>query len=72
MHRNDHLCASAKEKAALAWTEALTLISENHMQNEIYHEANKYSSERELVDLTHAIIAINAWDRLSTSIRDTA
>ncbi|MCL5067726.1 MAG: carboxymuconolactone decarboxylase family protein [Thaumarchaeota archaeon] len=63
---------SPKEKAALAWTEEVTLISENHVPDEVYEEARKHFSERELVDLTYAIIAINAWNRISTSMRDPA
>ncbi|MDG6999096.1 MAG: carboxymuconolactone decarboxylase family protein [Nitrososphaerota archaeon] len=63
---------SAPERAALAWTEAVTLISETHVPDEVYEEMKKYFSEKDLVDLTYAIIATNAWNRISTSMRDTA
>ncbi len=58
-----------KERAALAWTEAVTLVSESHVPDDIYEEARKYFNEKELVDLTMAIIAINSWNRLSISMR---
>ncbi len=56
---------SEREKAALAWTEAITLISEKQVPEEVYERAKKQFSEKELVDLTLAVIAINAWNRLS-------
>ncbi len=59
-----------KERAALAWTEAVTLIHEDHVPDEVYEEARQHFGERELVDLTLAITAIKAWNRLSTSMRD--
>jgi len=59
-----------KEKAAFAWTEEVTLISKNHAPDNVYREARKFFSERELVDLTLAIISINAWNRISISMRD--
>lgn len=55
---------SDREKAALAWTEAVTLISENHVSDTLYHATRKYFSERELVDLTWAITVINGWNRM--------
>jgi AhpD family alkylhydroperoxidase len=58
-----------RERAALEWTESLTLISENHVPDEIYESARKHFSETELIDLTMAIIAINGWNRLSISMR---
>jgi AhpD family alkylhydroperoxidase len=62
---------SERERAALAWTEAVTLISETHAPDEVYDEARKYFSESELVNLTLAVIAINSWNRLSISFRKT-
>jgi len=59
-----------KEKAAFAWTEEITLISKNHAPDTVYQEARKFFSEKELVDLTLAIISINAWNRISISMRD--
>lgn len=58
-----------RERAALAWTESVTLIGANGVPDEVYLEAKKYFSDRELVDLTLAVIAINAWNRLSISFR---
>jgi AhpD family alkylhydroperoxidase len=59
-----------EEKAAFAWTEELTLIARNHVPDRVYEEARKYFSEKQLVDLTMAVIAINSWNRMSISMRD--
>jgi alkylhydroperoxidase family enzyme len=53
----------------LAWTEALTLISENDVPDDLYETVSKQFSEKEMVDLTMAIIAINGWNRLAISFR---
>jgi AhpD family alkylhydroperoxidase len=58
-----------RERAALAWTEALTLISENEVSDELYERLSKFFSEEERVVLTMAIIAINGWNRLAISFR---
>ena len=58
---------SARERAALAWTEAVTKISERHVPDEIYDEARRHFSEKELVDLTAAVVAINAWKSIARS-----
>jgi alkylhydroperoxidase family enzyme len=58
-----------RERAALAWTEAVTLISIDHVPDEIYATVRQHFSEEELVYLTMAIIAINGWNRLSISFR---
>ena len=58
-----------RERAALAWTESLTLISENHAPDEIYDATLKEFTEQELVDLTYAIATINAWNRLAIAMR---
>lgn len=58
-----------RERSALAWTEAVTLVSETHVPEEVYEEARRHFSEKELVDLTFAVIAINSWNRLSVSFR---
>ena len=60
---------SDRERAALAWTEAVTLISENHVPDEIYESVRQHFSEKELVDLTMAVIAINGWNRLAITFR---
>ena len=61
-----------RERAALAWTESVTLLSENRVSDEVYAEARKHFTEKELVDLTLAIVAINSWNRLSVSFRTLA
>jgi len=58
-----------RERVALAWTEALTLISENDVSDELYENVSKHFSEGERVALTMAIIAINGWNRLAISFR---
>ena len=60
---------SDRERAALAWTEAVTLVAESHVPDDVYEEARKQFSEKELVDLTLAIIEINGWNRLNVSFR---
>jgi AhpD family alkylhydroperoxidase len=60
-----------RERAALAWTEALTLVSQKEVSDELYAEARKHFSEKELVDLTFVIIAINGWNRLAIPFRST-
>ncbi len=58
---------SDRERAALDWTESVTLISQEQMPDEVYDAAKAHFSEKELVDLTLAVIAINAWNRLAIS-----
>ena len=60
---------SERERAALAWTEALTLIAEGHATDADYEEARRQFNEKELVDLSLAIIAINGWNRLAIGFR---
>ncbi|MDH2901072.1 MAG: carboxymuconolactone decarboxylase family protein [archaeon] len=60
---------SDRERAALAWTEAVTLVTDSHVPDDVYEEARKYFTEKELVDLTLAVIAINGWNRLNMSFR---
>lgn len=61
-----------RERAALAWTEAVTLIAENHVPDELYEQTRQHFSEEELVNLTMAVVAINGWNRLSISFRAEA
>ncbi len=56
-----------RERAALEWTEAVTLIAQNRISDELYESVSKHFSEKELVDLTMAVIAINGWNRLAIS-----
>ena len=58
-----------RERAALAWTEAVTLVHQGHVPDEVYHEARTHFTEKELVDLTLAVVAINGWNRLAISFR---
>ena len=58
-----------RERAALEWTEALTLISENDVSDELYKNVSNHFNEKERVALTMAIIAINGWNRLAISFR---
>ncbi len=62
---------SARERAAMAWTEAVTLISAHHMPDDVYEEACRHFSEKELVDLTAAVITINAWNRGAIAFQPT-
>ena len=63
---------SARERAALAWTEAVTEVGTGHVPDDVYQLARKHFSEKELVDLTMAIVAINGWIRLAVSCRPLA
>jgi alkylhydroperoxidase family enzyme len=58
-----------RERAALEWTEAVTLITEGHVPDEVFEKVRRQFTEQELVDLTMAIVAINGWNRLSISFR---
>ena len=60
---------SERERAALAWTEALTLIVQGHVPDEVYDQARQHFSEEELVNLSLAVVAINGWNRLAISFR---
>src|SRR5690348_17813124 len=58
---------SERERAALEWTEAVTLVSQTHVPDEVYEHVRKHFSEKELLDLTFAVVAINSWNRLAVS-----
>ncbi|MBI4465131.1 MAG: carboxymuconolactone decarboxylase family protein [Acidobacteria bacterium] len=58
-----------RERAALAWTEAVTQVAQGHVPDAIYQEVRQQFKEKELVDLTMAIVAINGWNRLAVSFR---
>ena len=58
-----------RERAALAWTEAITNIQQGHAPDAVYEEARKHFSEQELVRLTFAIAQINFWNRVSIGFR---
>lgn len=58
-----------RERAALAWAEAVTLITNEHVPDTVYEVAHAHFNEKELSDLTFAVAAINAWNRLVISSR---
>jgi AhpD family alkylhydroperoxidase len=60
---------SERERAALAWTEAVTLVAESRVPDHVYSEVRKQFSEKEIADLTLAIATINAWNRLAIAAR---
>ena len=60
-----------KERAALAWAEAVTQLGESHVPDEVFEEAKRHFSDRELADLTLAVVAINGWNRLNIAFRTT-
>ena len=60
---------SARERAALEWTEALTLVSETHAPDEVFERVREQFSEDELAHLSLAIVAINGWNRLNIAAR---
>ena len=63
---------SERERAALAWTEAVTLVANTQVPDSVYDEVRPYFSDKELSDLTLAIAAANAWNRLSVASRREA
>lgn len=60
---------SEDERAALQWTEVVTLVAESGVPDEAYEEVRQRFSEQQVVELTMAIIAINGWNRLEISVR---
>jgi AhpD family alkylhydroperoxidase len=60
-----------RERAALAWTEAVTLITNGHVPDEVYDEVRAEFNEKELSDLTLAVSTTNAWNRLAIAGRTT-
>jgi len=60
---------SARERAALEWTEALTLVSQTHAPDDVFERVREQFSEDELVHLSLAIVAINGWNRLNIAAR---
>ena len=62
---------SDRERAALEWTEAVTLVADGQVRDQIYEAVRGHFSEKELADLTLAVAAINAWNRLSIAARLT-
>src|SRR6201995_2056675 len=60
---------SDRERAALAWTEAVTLVTNGHVPDSVYEEARHHFNEKEIADLTFAVATINAWNRLAIASR---
>jgi len=60
---------SDRERAALAWTEAVTNIREGHVPDSVYEHVQRFFTEKELADLTLAVTAINSWNRLNIAVR---
>jgi AhpD family alkylhydroperoxidase len=58
-----------RERAALAWVEAVTLVSQTHVPDEVFDEVRQHFTEQEIVDLTYLAATINAWNRLAVSMR---
>jgi len=62
---------TARERAALEWVEAITLVTDGHVPDAAFEAVRKHFSEKEIVDLTAAAVAINTWNRLAISFRVT-
>lgn len=58
-----------RERAALEWTEAVTLLTEGHVPDAVFDRVRSHFSEQEMADLTFAVAAINAWNRLAVALR---
>src|SRR6478752_5289403 len=58
-----------RERAALGWAEAVTLVSQTHVPDDVFAEARRHFEEAELVNLTLAVVAINGWNRFAISFR---
>jgi AhpD family alkylhydroperoxidase len=58
-----------RERAALSWAEAVTLVTKGHVPDEVFEEAHQHFSDEELANLTLAIVAINGWNRLNIALR---
>jgi AhpD family alkylhydroperoxidase len=65
-------CYSERERAALEWTEAVTLVADGHVPDEVYERVRPHFSEAERANLTLAIATINSWNRLNVAFRTPA
>jgi AhpD family alkylhydroperoxidase len=63
---------SDRERAALAWTEAVTLVADGHVPDEVYDEVRRHFTDDELARLTLAVVAINGWNRFAIAFRAPA
>ncbi len=66
----DATCFTPRERAALAWTEALTLVSQGNVTDQLFQETHRQFSDEEMVNLSMAIISINGWNRLNIGFRN--
>lgn len=62
-------CYTDRERAALEWTEAVTLVASTHVPDEVYNRVREQFTEEELTNLTLAVVTINGWNRFSVSFR---
>ena len=60
---------SDRERTALAWTEAITLVSQDHVPDAVFEEVKKHFSDKEIIDLTIVATTINMWNRIAISMR---
>jgi alkylhydroperoxidase family enzyme len=60
---------TARERAALEWTEALTLVAQTRVPDTVWEAVKPHFSEQEISDLTLLIVAINGWNRIAVSFR---
>jgi AhpD family alkylhydroperoxidase len=58
-----------RERAALAWTEAVTRVADTHIPDDVFERVRQQFTEKELADLTLAIVTINGWNRLAIAFR---
>ncbi|MDE3197237.1 MAG: carboxymuconolactone decarboxylase family protein [Acidobacteriota bacterium] len=58
-----------RERAALEWTEALTLVSRDQVPDAVFESVSKHFTEAEIANLTMAVVAINGWNRIAISFR---
>ncbi|HWB86547.1 MAG TPA: carboxymuconolactone decarboxylase family protein [Bryobacteraceae bacterium] len=63
---------TSRERAALAWTEAVTVLTDGFVPDEVYEETRAQFSEQEMIELTMAIVAINSWNRINVAFRTEA
>jgi AhpD family alkylhydroperoxidase len=63
---------SDRERAAFAWTEALTLVDEDHVPDAVFDKVRAQFSEKEIADLTWLVASINAWNRVAIGLRAPA
>ena len=60
-----------RERAALEWTETVTLVAQTHVPDEVSGRVKQQFSEKEMIDLTMVVVTINAWNRISIAFRTT-